>query len=379
MAERRHIAIFVGDDDYLVEAAAKAYLRDVLGDKYESTALETFDGGATNESERLRSISNVLASWQTPPFFTDPVKATWWRRVGFLPTGGAKKDISESVKAALEAFAEAVAKSSIPSEQYLLITAPRLLASSRFCKAFEPVAEIAISAAASRPAQAKQAALARLPSLAKTCGIEFETPGAAAAFIERVGVDTRTIVSELEKLRTWLGADARPISASDVAEVASFTGGESEIWELSDAVARGDAKKISAIWASYSADPQAGIPVAVFLEKTFREWIVYAECLAKGWIADSGAWAKTIPPDVLDSLNAMEMGPNGKKNTWALGKTCGQARLFMQRNPQGYMRELRAGRYRMLNLRERLTSARMDASAIEIELLRLAPVRRSRA
>ena len=104
MAATPNIHLFVGEDSYLVEAAARRILEAAVPAELRATAVETVAGEADNAETQLASIRECAASVQTPPFL-DPVKLTWWRSVTFLPGGGRGGHISDEVKSALEKFA----------------------------------------------------------------------------------------------------------------------------------------------------------------------------------------------------------------------------------------------------------------------------------
>ena len=99
MAAKPNIHLFVGEDSYLVEAAARRVLEAAVPADLRATAVETVAGEADNAETQLASIRECAASVQTPPFL-DPVKLTWWRGVTFLPNGGTGERLAEDVKAA---------------------------------------------------------------------------------------------------------------------------------------------------------------------------------------------------------------------------------------------------------------------------------------
>lgn len=370
----KHILLVIGKDDYLVEEAAKRFRLEILGPDAAPTATEIVSGLATNESSQLESISRCRESWETPAFF-DPVKLTWWRNVVFLPSSGAKgsgdapRKLAESVKASLEKFAKSLASCEAPENQYLLITAPALMQTSIFAKALAKVADVRVFAAGATTAQERDAALSRLDSLAKAAGVSFASPEVQIAFIDKVGFDTRTIASELDKMRTYLGAENRSVGMDDVLDVSAGTASEIEIYELSEAVARQDPGRVAEIWRGYENDSSNGIMASVFMEKTFREWIVLADALEHGLISPEGYWSKNIPRKSLDDLNAAGVGPNVAK---AQGRKVRQVLMFKRKKPGAYIQTLRRGRFMMFRLRERMTLQNVESHQVEIELLRIA-------
>ena len=192
-----NIHLIVGEDDYLVETTAKRLRDAAVPEELRASAVETVDGAADAQDAQIASIRSCEASVQTPPFL-DPVKLTWWRNVTFLPGGGRNGRISDRVKEMLENFARGFASNPLPSNQHLVITAPKLLQASLFAKAMKAVADVVVYAAGKSSRDRSAAALALLPELAEDEGLKF-APGAAEAFVAKVGTDTRTIISELAK------------------------------------------------------------------------------------------------------------------------------------------------------------------------------------
>ena len=94
MAAKPNIHLFVGEDSYLVEAAARRVVEAAVPAELRATAVETVSGEADNMDAQLASLRECAASVQTPPFL-DPVKLTWWRGVTFLPGGGGKAERRE--------------------------------------------------------------------------------------------------------------------------------------------------------------------------------------------------------------------------------------------------------------------------------------------
>ena len=193
------VHVIIGEDDYLVSEAAKRIIGDGVG-------LETVDSAnSTNEELQLRDLREAEASLLTPPFL-DPKKTTWWRNVGFLPQSG-KGGSSEAVKAALEKFAEKLAAADLPENQHFILSGPRLLQTSIFAKTLKASVEMVVFSAGKPWEQAKAAAV-RVIDLAKEMGLSFER-GAAEVFVARVGPDSRSLASELAKMRDYLQHDSR--------------------------------------------------------------------------------------------------------------------------------------------------------------------------
>lgn len=362
MPTSANIYLIVGEDDYLVEAAARKVLEAAVEPSLRATAVETVDGNATNAEDQLASLKNCQASVLTPPFL-DPVKLTWWRNVTFLPGGARNGSPSEIVKTALEKFAASFAANPLPSNQYLIITAPKLLKTSVFAKTFKTFSQVIEYASGGKSRDRLDAALSRLPDLAAEEKLSF-APGADQAFVSKVGTDTRIIVSELAKLRTYLGNERDEITAADVAEVCSVGGEEPELWDVTDALAQRNPARLLKTLARFDGESGFGIVLSTITERFFRELVLYRDALDNGWLTPYGGWAKNIPPEIAEDLDAAGIGPGASKSPWAVKNGAKNAKAFS-------LNELRAARFRMLKVRERLVSSSADDSLVGQELLRI--------
>jgi DNA polymerase III delta subunit len=360
MAAKPNIHLFVGEDSYLVEAAARRVVEAAVPAELRATAVETVSGEADNMDAQLASLRECTASIQTPPFL-DPVKLTWWRGVTFLPGGGVGGRLAEDVKVALEKFAEGLAASPLPDNQVLVITAPKLLMTSIFAKRLKTIAHVVEFGGGGKAKDRIQDALLRLPDLADDEKLTF-APGADQAFLAKVGSDTRTIVSELQKMRAYLGTERNEVTEADVAAVTSVGGDEPELWAIHDAVAQRSPAALLKAVAPYEKDG-AGILISTVMEKYFREALVCRDALDRGWLDKWGRWSDKIPPAARAALDAAGFGPTTAKSPWAVKNAVKRALPFT-------MTELRVARYRMLTAREKLVSSDADDALVVSELLR---------
>lgn len=257
----KNLLLVIGEDDYLVSEEVKK----AIG---ESAGLEIIDSASSTNAElQLADIREADASFSTPPFL-DPSKATWWKNVHFLPGGKS----SEAVKEALEKFAAKLACSPLPANQIFILSGPRLLKGSKFEKKIAPSADI-VRFAAEKPYQAAAAAAGRAAGLAAAAGFKF-APGAVEKFIAVVGTDSRSIMSEVAKLREYLGPGKDVASSGDVADISSPGARvEAEVWDVTDAV--GERNVAAALKAMRKFELESGFAVFMsgIIEKTFRQLI----------------------------------------------------------------------------------------------------------
>ena len=232
---------------------------------------------------------------------------------------------------------------------------------SVFAKRLKAIAHVVEFGGGGKGKEKMQDALLRLPDLADDEKLTF-APGADREFLAKVGTDTRTIVSELQKLRTYLGSERNEVTAADVAEVTCVGGDEPELWAIHDAVSQRSPAALLKAVAPFEKDG-AGILIATVMEKYFREALVCRDALDHGWLDKWGRWSEKTPPAARAALDAAGFGPATAKSPWAVKNAIKRALPFT-------LTELRVGRYRMLTAREKLVSSDADSSLVVSELLR---------
>ena len=321
-----NVHVIIGEDDYLVSETAKKVVGDGVG-------LEVIDSlNSTNADLQLADLREVDASFSTPPFL-DPRKVTWWKNVHFLPHQGGKP-VAEDVKVALERFAQKIAQATLPENQRFVISGPKLMKNSTFAKTIAGVAEMAVFAAA-KPWEAARAAVVRVIDLAVEMNLKFDR-GAAEHFVSRVGTDSRSLMSELGKIRDYLGKDAHTITVADIDEVTSQgVGVEPEVWAITDALGERNLEKTLTATRRFEQENGFAVLVTTVVEKFFRQ--------------------------LIDLKN----GVAGEMNPYAQRKMSGFLRNWTAN-------ELRVARWRFLTLRERVVSGTASGDILVInELVRV--------
>ena len=316
-----NVHVITGEDDYLVNSAA----RKVVGD---GAGLEVVDSlNSTNADLQLADIRRADDSFSTPPFL-DPVKVTWWRNVHFLP--GGRKAVADDVKAALAAFAAKVAAAGLPDNQRLIVSGPHLLKTSDFAKTLAKCAEF-VSFAAGKPWEAARAALGRAVEMAAGEWLDF-APGAAERFVATVGSDSGSIANEVVKLREYLGEGRSTIKPEDVDAITSpGTGIEPEVWSLTDAIGRRNLAAALAALRRFEG-PGFAVFVTTVVEKFFRQLLEIAAGRTEG-------------------MNQYALRKNGEfLRCWTVP-------------------ELRAARYRFMMLREQAVSGTQSADTLVVTTL----------
>ena len=318
-----NVQVIIGEDDFLVGETAKK----VIGD---SVGLEVIDSmNSSNADLQLKDIREADASFSTPPFL-DPKKVTWWKNVHFLP-GGGKKGASEEVKEALEKFAKKLSESPLQENQHFILSGPHLLKTSVFAKTLATAAEMVVFAA-EKPWEAAKNAAVRVIDLAKEMGLSF-APGVAEKFVSVVGTDTRSLMSELGKMRDYLGNEKPTIDAAAVAEITSQGFGvEPVVWDVTDAIGKRDLNAALEAMRKFELENGFAVFMTGIIEKFFRQ--------------------------LIDVKNGKTEG----MNPYALRKNEGFLRNWS-------LAELRAARARFLMLREKVVSGTTSGDVLVVSTL----------
>lgn len=335
------VHLIIGEDDYLVAEAAKKVVGDGVG-------LEVIDSnGATNADLQLRDLRAVDESFMTPPFF-DPKKTTWWKNVNFLPHQG-KGAPGAEVKEALEKFAAKVASSTLPENQCLLITGPKLKADSVFAKTLKGVAEV-VEFKVGKPWEQQKFAVQRVNDLAAEMNLKF-APGAAEKFVAVVGCDSRSLMSELAKMRDYLGKGAHTVDEAAVEEISSpGITAEPEIWSVTDAIGARDLGAALPALRRFERQNGFAVFVAGAVEKLFRQLAELKDAEERGCF-DAAA-------EGMASFTARKL------------------RGFL---PKWRLPELRVARKRFLTLREKAVSSGDSVDTLVVtEIVRTCGVRSRR-
>ena len=265
-----NVHVIIGEDDFLVGEAAKKTVGDGVG-------LEVIDSAnASNAELQMADLHRAEESVRTPPFL-DPKKVTWWKNVGFLPGGKS----SEEVKLALEKFAEFLGATKLPENQHFILSGPHLLKTSIFAKRLAGKAEI-LSFAAGKPWEEARAAAQRATDFADQLGLAF-APGVETKFTAIVGTDARSLMSEVAKLRDYLGEETKVITAEAVAAVTSPGAKvEAEVWDVTDAIGNRNAAQALEAIRKFELENGFAVFMSGMIEKFFRQLVDVKEGRTEG-------------------------------------------------------------------------------------------------
>lgn len=334
--------IFYGDDDYLVNSSAEESINQHVPVDNREFGLEVIFGSVMSGGAVRTCVDNVINSVQTQSFFGGD-KVTWLRNAVFLPGGSRVSEFEES-KGAVEKLA-AVIEGGLQRGQILIITTPKIRKNSAFYKICAAVAEIEDFGSGLKSWEIEKAASQRLDRFIENLGLQMG-PAARKEFMQRAGFDTRTIVSELEKVSLF-AVDRKEITVNDVREVVSI-GHEAEAWDVLDAFGARNAAKLAESIERLSGQNGIAIMLSVMMDRNIRDMLVLREAYDRKWLSASGMWNNRMPVEAEMLLKSLP-GNYRSQSGWMLKKNLVHALNYS-------LQELRVARFRIIELREKLVS-----------------------
>lgn len=352
------IYLFTGPDEYLKTEGAKAVINKCLPASERDFGLETIDARCDKCDDVLSVLNRAEESLYTDSFFGGG-KVIWLRDVNFLPGVKSRAVESQTAKEAVAAFCETLQQHPAPATHHLVITADSCPQNTKFAKWVKSDGVLEICGEEVRSSNLEKVALERLGPLLTKCGLQMARP-VQTAFVQRVGADTRTLVSELEKLKTYLGTETTTVTAADLDAVTSVAVG-GEPFDLVTAIQNRSPLQVSKAVEKLRSDKNAAFPTAVVILNTLNDLCAIADALERHWLVN-GQWK--FPHEQMPQRLARQTG-------WLLNKTVEAAKRYT-------LNELRAARHYAVEMRFKLvdSTAQDPWAIVEPVLLRI--VARSR-
>lgn len=347
------IYLFVGTDDYLKSSGAKKIIDQLVPPEDRDFGLEVIDALCDRGEEVEEALNRTEEALYTDSFFGGG-KVVWLRDANFLPGARGRAVESQQAKAAVERFCKSLQSSPLPDGHALIITASSCSKATTFGKWIHANGTVTDCGGELRSYQLEAAALERLKTVLPQSTLRM-APAVQTAFVQRVGADTRTLVSELEKLRTYIGQDGASVSRDDIEAVTSVTVA-TEPFELAGAIQERSATKIAKAVSLLSSDKNAAFPAAAIILNTLNDLCCIRDAVEQRLIVNN-AW--DIPGEQIPERLR-------RVNGWMLGKLVAAANRYT-------LNELRAARHYAVEMRFKLvdSTAQTPWSIIEPVLLRI--------
>ncbi len=319
-----NVFLFCGNDEYLVGLNARKKVDQICPEAEQALSMETIDGSAATIDAAVAAIDQCVAAFRTVGLFGGK-KVVWFRDISFLKNQVIMKN--DQVKRLLGELAGDL-KAGLAEDQFLILSAPGIDKRSAFYKAVKETAEITEYDIPERDYEARPVALQRAITLFKREGFTIE-PDAADAFIDKVGFETRQIMSEVEKMVLYKGADTT-ISFDDVQAITSAAG-EAITWDFTDAVAERKLADAIRLFRQLLFQKQTAIGLIIQIESLFQNLLRFREYIDAGWLRLNGSriqWSND--PELDDYFSGMKDDPR-KMHWFRAGKIANQASAYTSR------------------------------------------------
>jgi DNA polymerase-3 subunit delta len=297
MNQRTSMALVAGDDDLAVSEKARAFVRSILREGDEAFGLETLDGRADSAGAAEEILKRCREALQTVAFLGGG-KVVWLQDAAFLGDLVVLKN--EGVRAQTGALCEALREGQAGANA-LLITASRLDKRSAFYRFWAERGAVVECWVPEKAYQSEQVARERAREAFRERGLQASEE-TLERLVERVGADSRMIVSEVEKLSLYV-LGRQEVRPDDVTAVVSAAR-ESLVWDLTDAVGRRELPEAMRMLRQLLFQREQPVRLVSAIGDRVRELRLYRLALDQGWIRRGGSsrgataeWT-SVPPEL---------------------------------------------------------------------------------
>lgn len=276
------IKLIHGTDEYLVSHHARKAVNTLCPESEQTLGLETVEGDVKTVDEAINALKTCIGALRTVGLFGGQ-KTVWFRDVSIFKDKVLSKN--KPIKDLLGDLAGDI-KNGLPEGHHLIISAPGVDRRSAFYKACD-------AAAAVEAYDLPEQAYLKEPIIRERAQKLFAraqcriSHAALDLFIEKVGMDTRQLVMEAEKLTLYLG-DRKEISVEDVKAITSSSA-EAIAWDFTDAL--GERRLDEALKILRQLVFQGESPVAILfaIESLYRNLTQFRAYLDQGWLRLTGS------------------------------------------------------------------------------------------
>jgi DNA polymerase-3 subunit delta len=362
------VYLIFGNDEYLVSAKAKQIVAELIPESERMLKLDVVDGAVDTVDAAIKAINLCLASLQSLGLFSEE-KVVWLQSATFFADNRTGK--SAAVQEQALRLVEMI-KKGLPPGQVLLITASGMDKRRAFYKACKKGAELHEFSTPEKSYQADRVAAEKLDQMLVNAGLQM-TSRAKVTFLEKVGVDTRQLMNEVEKLAVYVGDD-RQVDIDQVYEIVSSSR-EALSWDLADAFGKRELSRALAILRQLVFQKENMIGLVVGLENRIRDLLIYREALEKGWLVKKAGyggrpslgWGELTPE--VEQIFSTHMGRDPRKiHPFRVSLLAEQARKFPRKRLMYCLQQV-------TKAHEKLVSSRIPpAMTLEFLLIKMLAV-----
>lgn len=283
--KKSSVFLVVGDDDYMVDREARSIVDGLCPPSDQAFGLELIDGAVDLVEEAVSALTRCLDAISTVGLLGGS-KVVWLRRAAFLADNVLGR--SSDVRTHLDRLTEWV-KKGLPPGQVLVVSSAKVDGRSAFSKACKKAADVREFKMPEKVHEADQSAGDRVRECWKELDLTPENSDVLQSFVEMVGVDTRSLRQESEKLSAYLGPARRQVTRGALAAVVS-PARESIAWDLADHVGLRDIPAAIRVLRQLLYQRESAIGLIFGLEGRVRDLLILRECLRRRWLRMEGSF-----------------------------------------------------------------------------------------
>jgi len=355
-----------GNDDYLVSEKVKSILKECIKNPTDADIqLERIDGAVDKVEAAQTAIRKCLSAMNALGLFCEE-KTILLENATFF--GDNRTGQSTTVQDEVARLTEKI-KAGMPPGVTLIITATEIDKRRAFFKACGKAGEVhEFKIPEDKYASDHTAVMQRLDHLLGEKQLKMSTV-VKEAFQQKVGLETRLILNELEKLAVAIGPRTT-VAMDDIAMFVSASR-EAEFFDLADAFADRDLPKTLRILRQLIFQRQNLMGLVINLERRIRDLIIYREAIDRRWITrksagsrDAYTWA-TLPPEVEQAFSQEMDNDPRRMHPVRISILAGQAAGFSRKRLDYCQRQI-------TQAHEQMVSSRVPPELImEIVLVRM--------
>jgi|GEM_PF-6310656 len=337
----KKLILIHGDEEFLVDQAARKRVDALVPLAEQPTSLEIFDGCCSNATEVTDLLARVVQAVYTGDLFGGQ-KAVWLRDANFFNPA---KDPGRSaaVKEAILEFGSRFKDREAPNT--MLISGASVDKRTGFYKTCKSLGEEISHSKPKNSREAETVARGQISAACKRNNLAMDAQRSDQLLL-RAGTDARLLMSEVAKLAVY--ANGAPITEDDI-RLMIAPNREAVIWDFMDAFgSRRLAPAISQLRRLFQ-EKQTAVGIVFQLTTLVRNIIVLRECMDRGWLHRSGrGWSWGSDPQIDSFLTPLQPDPR-KMHPFRLGNIAGQAHHWPIRDLKRVRKDLVDTHYRLVS------------------------------
>jgi len=277
------VKLIHGTDEYLVSSNARKAVNALCPESDQTLGLETINGDVKTIDEAVTALKTCIGALRTIGLFGGQ-KTVWFRDVSIFKDAVISKN--EKVKELFGKLADDI-KKGLPDSQNLIISAPGVDRRSAFYKVCEAAGAVEAYDLPEQDYKKKPVIRERAQKLFADAQYRIG-PGALDLFLEKVGMDTRQLVMEAEKLMLYIG-ERKEITVEDVKAITSSSA-EAITWDFTDALGERRLSEALKILRQLIFQGEAPIGIMFAVENLYQNLMQYRAYIDQGWLKISSGF-----------------------------------------------------------------------------------------